>query len=106
MVGWFGATGMFCQYKKVNSQGLSKFITDLFSQANTAFSLSQHSADSTGADNKNVPPYALLCCEFEKWKKSSPTSNTQQQANRIVNAVVQQSLMEQYNPLGATDAPL
>ena len=105
-VGWFGPTGMFRTYKAVNSQRLSKFITDLLREASTAFPLNQHSADTTGEADENILPYALLCREFEEWKQSAPTSNTQQQANRIVNAVVQQSLMEPRNPLGETNAPL
>ena len=104
--GWFSATGMFRRYKAVNAQRLSKFVTDLLRYAKTAFPLNQHSTDPTGAEDEEIPSYVLLCREFEEWKKSSPSANTQQQANRIVNAVVQQSLMEPRNPLGATAAPL
>ena len=62
--------------------------------------------DPTGAEDEDIPPYVLLCREFEEWKKSSPSANTQQQANRIVSAVVQQSLMEPRNPLGTAATPL
>ena len=60
---WFGTTGMFRQYKKVNAERLSKFITDLLSQ-----SLSHprgHSADETGALDEDIPPYVLLCREYQ-----------------------------------------
>ena len=88
MVSWFDATGMFRQYEVVNSQRLSKFISDLLSHASTTFPLNQYSTDPTGAEDEKIPPYVLICHEFEEWKKSSPMMNTQQQANRIVNAVV------------------
>ena len=56
--------------------------------------------------DENIPPYVLLCREFEKWKSSSLTSNTQQQANCIINVVVQQRLMEPQTPFGRASTPL
>ena len=46
--GWFGATGMFWQCNEINAQRLSKFISDLLSQAKVYFLAEQHSTGSTG----------------------------------------------------------
>ena len=97
---------MFQQCKKINAQRLSKFFSNLLSQAKVSFPVEQHSNNSTGESDEEIPSYILLCQEFEEWKSATPTTNTQQQENCIVNAVVQHSLMEPSNPLGSTGAPL
>ena len=104
--GWFGATGVFWQCKEVNAQWLRKFISDFLSKEKVSFSVEQHSTNSTGESDENIPSYIILYREFEEWKTATPTTNTQQQENRIVNEVVQQSLMEPRNPLYSTGAPL
>ena len=101
---WFGEMGMFRQYKPLNAQRLSKFITDLCNDAKSSFPIDNHSRDSSGSED--VPPFVLLCREFEDCKSSAPTNNAQQQANRIVNAVVQQTLMEPRAPLGGASSNL
>ena len=95
---------MFRRYKPLNAQRLSKFITDLCNDAKSSFPIDNHSRDSSGSED--VPPFVLLCREFEDYKSSAPTNNAQQQANRIVNAVVQQTLMEPRAPLGGASSNL
>ena len=54
---------------------------------------------------EGILPYVLICRDFEEFKNAATSVNTQQQANRIVNAVVQQLMMEPHHPLG-NDAPI
>ena len=79
---------------------MSKFITDLCNYAKTAYAVEQHSTDNSGGLGEDIPPFFLFCWEFENFKTVTPSTNTQQQANRIVNAVVQQSMLEPRSPLG------
>ena len=68
--------------------------------------MDNHSGNVTGGLGEDIPPFVLLCREFEDFKCSHHSANVQQQENRILTAVVQQSLMEPRNPLGESDAPL
>ena len=103
---WFGLTGMFRKYKPINASRLSIFINSLCKEAQTCFPQQNHSNDQTGRLGEDIPWWASLVRDYDDWRKSAPSANTQQQANRIVNAVVQQTLMEPRNPLGQTGAPL
>ena len=105
--GWYGTTGMFREFKKVDGARLSKFITELLSLSNSIHPIVDHSRDTTGALDEDIPSWVSLCREYKQWEDAAPSTNAQQQANRIVNAVVQQRLMEPRGPLGDNnDVPL
>ena len=97
---WFGFTGIFRMYKPVNHSRLSVHINALIKYAKEKFPSQNHSNDSTGVMGEDIPPYVLICREFEEHKASNPSSNVQQQANRFVSAVIQQTMMEPGRQLG------
>ena len=66
--GWFGTTGMFREFKKVDGARLSKFITELLSLSNLLHPVADHSRDRTGALDKDIPPWVSLCREFKSWE--------------------------------------
>lgn len=101
-----GDTDIFRRQKKPNAERISKFISDLLTLSGTSFPIQYHSSDQTGALGEDIPSWVLLCREFNECKSASPSQNVQTQTNRIVNAVVQQTLMEPREPLGETGALL
>ena len=100
MNGWFGGTGIFRKYKRITSGRLSDMISQLCKHALTEYPVGNHSSDPTCAEDETISEYVLLVREFEEWKKSRPTVNTQQAAARIVNGVSQQILIGTPQPLG------
>ena len=95
---------MFGNYKRVGTQKLSSHISNLQSIALSQFSIGAHSRDAGG--DEAVPGFVVLCREYEEYKLSHPTNNTQQQASRIMAAVTQQTLMEAREPLGESGGGL
>ena len=72
---WFSTTGISQQYKIINPQRLSKCITDLCSHAKSTFQVDNHLGDAIVSLGDNVPPFSLVCREFEDFKSSHPSEN-------------------------------
>ena len=77
---------MFRKYKATNASRLSQFTTNLCKEAKTCFPQENHSNDRTGRLGEDIPLWMLLWWDYNDWRKLAPSANTQQQANRIVNA--------------------
>ena len=103
---WFSSTGIFRKYRPVNYSRLSAHINALIKYAKEKFPSENHSNDSTGSLGEDIPGYVLLCREWEEHKSSNPSTNVQQQANRFISAVVQQTMLEPRGPLGETGSDL
>ena len=79
---------------------MSTIIGRLITLAREEYLLTRHSNDQTGGADEIVPDFVKLVREYDMWKIDHPSVNTQQQAARITNAVVQRTLMDNHPPSG------
>ena len=97
---------MFHQYALLNTVRFSSHINSLFSHAKSSYPAVNYLADETGGKGEDIPAFVLLCRKWEDHKSNDHFANVQQQVNRCVLAVVQQSLIEPMHPLGEPRAYL
>ena len=97
---WFNGLGIFRRYKEPTVSRVSTMVGSLMSHARSEYPRDNHSNDATGAEDENIPEFVRLVREFDDWKGTRPSVNTQQMAARITNAVVQRTLMDNHPPVG------